>query len=345
MDRLNLVFLGCGNIAAAHSRRLAAFRAQVRCFYASRDAERAMAFERRFDGSGSFGSYRAALADGRMDAAFVTTPPASHLELTLEALRRGKHVIVEKPAFTRAADCDAVRSAQEEAGRRVLVAENYCYKPLLRVLREQLAAGAIGEPRFVQVNALKWQRGDGWRADPRQAGGGALLEGGIHWVDLVAHLGPHVAAVHGYRPGHGLGPERSMLVVVEYSGGAVGTLSHSWETPSPLRGLQLSRIRGTQGSIVFESNGLFVFVWGRRRRLILPGLSDVAGYRAMFRDFLPALRGEREALMTLDRAGEDLAFVEAAYRGGNHGSLYGIAHRLAVRRAHFDLGDVQGQPA
>ena len=345
MDRPNLVLLGCGAVTAAHSRRLMAFRDQVRSFYASRDAERAMAFERRFGGSGSFGSYEAALADGRMDVAFVATPPASHLELTLEALRHAKHVIVEKPAFTRAADCDAVRVAQAAAARRVLVAENYCYKPLLRVLREQLAAGVIGEPRFVQVSALKWQRGDGWRGDPRQAGGGALLEGGVHWVDLVAHLGPHVTAVHGYRPGPGPGPERSMLVVVEYADGAVGTLSHSWETPSPLLGLQLSRIRGTEGSIVFESNGLFVAVWGRRRRLILPGLADIAGYRAMFRDFLAALRGEREPLMTLDRAGEDLAFVEAAYRGGNHGSLDGLAHRPVLRRTYLHLGDVQGQPA
>lgn len=215
MARLNLVFLGCGSIAAAHSRRLVAFRDQVRCFYASRDAERAMAFERRFGGAGSFGSYRAALADGRMDVAFVTTPPASHLELTLDALRLGKHVIVEKPAFVRAADCKAAAAAQDAAGRRVLIAENYCYKPLLRVLREQLAAGVLGEPRFVQVSALKSQRGDGWRADPRLAGGGALFEGGVHWVDLVAHLGPRVAAVHGYRSGPGHGPERSMLVVVD----------------------------------------------------------------------------------------------------------------------------------
>lgn len=345
MDRLNLVFLGCGGIAAAHSRRLVAFRDQVRCFYASRDAERAMAFERRFGGAGSFGSYQAALADGRMDVAFVATPPASHLELTLASLRHAKHVIVEKPAFTCAADCDAVRLAQAAARRRVLVAENYCYKPLLRVVREQLAAGVIGEPRYVHVSALKWQRGDGWRADLSQAGGGALLEGGVHWVDLVAHLGPRVAAVHGYRAGPGYGPERSMLVVVEYTGGAIGTLSHSWETPSPLLGLQLSRIRGTEGSIVFESNGLFVAVWGRKRRFILPGLADIAGYRAMFRDFLGVLRGEREPLMTLDRASEDLAFVEAAYRGGNHGSLDGATRRTALRCAHLHVGDVQGQPA
>src|SRR5512143_890752 len=137
---LNLVFLGCGAITAVHGRTLAALGEGVRCFYASRDQGKAMAFERRLHGSGSFGSYAAALADGRMDVAFVATPPATHLELVLEALARGKDVIVEKPAFTRVAEYEAALEAQARSGRLVLVAENYCYKPLARVLQGLLGS-------------------------------------------------------------------------------------------------------------------------------------------------------------------------------------------------------------
>lgn len=312
--RVNLSFLGCGQVAAAHSRTLARFRDRVRCFYASRDAEKAMAFEKRFGGSGSFASYDAALADGRIDAVLVATPPHLHFELALEALRQGKDVIVEKPAFTRLADFDRIAAAQTAAGRRVFVAENYCYKPLARVLRETLASGAIGEVRFVHVSALKRQATAGWRSDPAPAHG-ALFEGGIHWIDLLAHLGPPLRSVRGFRPGGGAGPERSMLVVIEYADGAVGTLAHSWELPSAMRGLQLSRIRGTGGSILFESHGLFVLVSGRRPRLILPGLRDVAGYGAMFRDFFEALATGRPPVMTLERARRDLELVAAAYEG------------------------------
>jgi predicted dehydrogenase len=343
--RLNLVFLGCGTITAAHGRTLAALGADVRCFYASRDATKAMAFERRLRGAGSFGSYGAALADGRMDVAFVATPPATHLELVLEALDRGKDVIVEKPAFTRVADYERVARARERSGRRVLVAENYCYKPLAAVLRRLLSWGVVGQTLLVQINALKEQVATGWRTDPARAGGGALLEGGIHWVDLMAHLGPAVRRVRGYRSCPEAGPERTMLVVAEYDDGSIGTLAHSWETPSLLHGLQLSRIRGREGSILFESNGLFVLVSGRTRRLILPGFRDVAGYRAMFRDFVRALRGEGAPLMTLDRAREDAEIVEAAYGGGTHGPRDCRSHRPARGGAHLDLGDVQGQPA
>jgi predicted dehydrogenase len=313
--RLNLSFLGCGEVTAAHSRRLARFRDRVRCFYASRDAEKAMAFERRFGGGGSFASYDAALADGRIDAVFVATPPATHFELAREALGQGKDVIVEKPAFTCAADFDRIDAAQAKAGRRVFVAENYCYKPLARVLRDTLASGAIGEVRFLQVNALKRQTTAGWRNDPGRAHG-ALFEGGTHWIDLMAHLGPPLRSVRGFRPGDGRGPERSMLVVVEYADGAVGALAHSWEVPSPMRGLRLSRIHGTAGSIVFESNGLFVLVYGRCRRVLLPGWRDVAGYDAMFRDFFEALATGRPPVMTLERARRDLELVAAAYGDG-----------------------------
>jgi predicted dehydrogenase len=100
-------------------------------------------------------------------------------------------------------------------------------------------------------------------------------------------------------------------VVLKYEG-ALGTLLHSWEIGSPLRGLRVSRIYGTAGSIAFESNGLFVAVHGRRTRLLFPGLHDIAGYRAMFQDFLQALATGCEPVMTLARARRDTELVASA---------------------------------
>ena len=312
---VNLAFLGCGAITRKHSRTLARFGREVRRFYASRDAEVAAGFATRYGGAGSFGSYASAIADPQIDVVLVATPPDSHLDLTLAALRGGKHVIVEKPAFLRSADFALVRAEEARSECRVMVAENYCYKPLARVLRGVLASGVLGEVRLVQIDAVKHQAATGWRGDTSRMGGGALFEGGVHWIDLLANLGLRIEAVHGFRPGDWQGCERSMLVVAEYEEGATGTLAHSWEVPSPLRGLRMSHIYGTRGSVAFESNGLFVLVTGSRPRLILPGFADISGYRAMFRDFLDALREGREPVMTLARAERDLELVEAAYHG------------------------------
>jgi len=311
---VNLAFLGCGAITRTHSRTLAGLQSQVRCFYASRDMTRAAGLTRRFRGAGAFGSYGAALVDQRIDAVLIATPPDSHLELTLRALDHGKDVIVEKPAFLRAADFDLVREAEARHGRRVLVAENYCYKPLARALQRIVHSGVLGEIRLVHLDAVKHQRPGGWRGDPRVAGGGALFEGGVHWIDLLANLGLRVEVVHGFRPGDWRGTERSMVVVVEYEEGAVGTLAHSWEVPTRLRGLRMSHIYGTKGSAAFESNGLFIRVSGEHSQLLLPGFRDINGYRAMFRDFLAALRTGREPLMSLARAQRGIELIEAAYR-------------------------------
>ena len=310
---LNLVFLGCGSIARQHALRLRSLGG-VRCGFASRDGQRAAEFSQRLGGISSYGAYESALLDESVDAVAITTPTAQHLPLTLSALEAGKHVIVEKPGFLRSADVDLVEAATAESGCRVLVAENYAYKPLRRVLRDVITSGEIGEVRYLAVNALKLQRSGGWRDDESLSGGGALFEGGIHWMHLMADLGLTIESVHGFRPDGAGGIERSMLVVVQYEQGAVGTLHHAWDTASLFRGLRLSRIYGTRGSVTFESNGLFVAVRTSGVRVILSKLRDIAGYRAMFADFIGCLRENREPQMTLAHARRDLELVEAAYQ-------------------------------
>ncbi len=311
--RVAFAFLGCGNITKRHSTRLRAYR-EVQRFHASRDASRAEAMNREVSGDGAFSSYEGAIADSRVTCAVVATPPSTHLDLTLAALAAGKDVVVEKPAFLHSRDVDTVEAAAIAAGRMVLVAENYHYKPLAVMLREVVESGDLGVVRFVHVNALKKQDSPGWRADTSLAGGGALFEGGIHWVHLMANIGLRVANVRGYRPGANPGDvERSMLAVFDYTCGAVGTLSHSWEIAAPLGGVRSSAIFGTEGAVHFESNGLMVRVRGRKSRTRTPGLRDFLGFGAMWRDFVEALAERRSAEMTLGHAKEDLEIVERAY--------------------------------
>ena len=311
---IHLAFLGCGFATRLHSKTLKSLKADVRCFYASRDQQKAMVFNHEFNGNGHFASYDAAIHDARIDVVLVATPPVSHLELTLQALRAGKHVIVEKPPFLQATDFATIRQVQKETGRRVFVAENYFYKPLAFKLRELINKEIIGEILFVQINAIKLQKTGNWRDDTQLSGGGALFEGGIHWVNFIANLGMPVKSVRGFRPGKRDGVEKSMLVAVEYESGAVGSLSYSWEVPMLLQGVQLSRIYGRKGVITFESNGVFVLVNGVRKKVIFPGLGDIAGYKGMFRDFLHVLQTGEEPAMNLAVAQKDLQLLETIYQ-------------------------------
>lgn len=309
-----MVFLGCGNVTARHSRLLRKKR-DVRLYYASRSPEKAKQYAARFKGAGYFGDYESALQSREVDVVFVATPPDSHLNLTLQAVRSGKHVIVEKPPFFKSNDFDLVAGEMARHGVQVLVAENYFYKPLRRKLSEILRSGVIGEIRFLYFNAAKTQKTADWRDDMALAGGGALFEGGIHWVNFITNLGLSVESVAGYRPGSAnvKSPERSMQVVMKFADGPVGTLLYSWEISALINGLRLSRIYGTAGSITFESNGIFIFVRGKKWRFILPGFSDIGGFNAMFEDFFRALRHGEPPTFHLDLAKRDVEIIEMVY--------------------------------
>jgi predicted dehydrogenase len=277
----------------------------------------------RFGGSGHFGSYAAALDRPDIDAVIIGLPPSLHLEWTLAALAAGKHVIVEKPPFLRSADFAAVEAAARRAGRQALVAENYFYKPLARALRRTIAAGDLGHVLFVQLNALKRQRTADWRDDGRLAGGGALFEGGIHWISLLASIGltpVRVSAAFPAPGGRALSDpalrgsiERSALVTMEYAEGGVATLAYSWDLPGLINGLRISRAYGTRGVLRFESNGLFMLQTGGRTRLAFPGVRDLAGYRAMMADFVRSIEENRPPKYDLSLARRDLQLVEQAY--------------------------------
>lgn len=314
---VRLSFLGCGAVTARHSRLLKNFR-DVSLSFASRSSEKAEEFRKKFKGAAAFGSYDAAIGSPETDVIFIATPPDSHLELTLKAVRAGKHVMVEKPPFFKSTDFDLVEAERRKTGVQVMVAENYFYKPLLQRLKKLLASDVIGEPKFLFFNATKTQKTAGWRNEANLAGGGALFEGGIHWINFISNLGLQIEQVTGFQPGIAgnkeATPERSMQVVVKYADGPVGTLLYSWEINALLNGLRISRIYGTKGSVTFESNGVFIFVRGRKWKFILPGFADIGGARAMFTDFFLALRKGEEPAFNLSLAKRDVELIEKAYQ-------------------------------
>ena len=317
---VHLAFLGCGFITGVHSRHLRRMRDAVACSYASRDRAKAEACRRRYRGAGSYGSYAAAIEDPRVDAVVVAVPPRFHLDLALQALSAGKHVLVEKPAFLRMEDYRRVQAARDLAGRVVLVGENDHYKPLAVCLRRLLGRGVIGDLVLAHFTSVveRLKPADDWRNDEGMAGGDAFFEEGIHWLHLANSLGPAITAAAGFAPAPSRrGPDRrakSMLAAFRYANGAAGALFYSREVPSLLRGVRVSKLFGRDGVITFESNGGFVLVRGRGLpRLLFPGVRDIRGYRAMYRDFVGAIRSGRPPEMSLEAAMDDQRIMDQIY--------------------------------
>lgn len=318
MEKINLCLLGCGEIAKMHSRVARSLRSQVNLLYASRDVAKAQAYNRRFKGVGAFGSYEEACASEQVDAVFICTPHAHHVEHARLAAAHRKPMLIEKPVTRSLAELDELEAVVEEASVLCMVAENYLFKPLTRKLRTILDNGDIGEVMFVELNRINRSKTRGWRADAEMMGGGALLEGGVHWINLLVSLGGEVERVIAAKPDATVAPtapfEDSLQVLCKFRNGGVGRLLHSWNILNRIGGLSLSKIYGTAGNIHFESNGLFVLLLGKRKRFYLPGLLDLMGFRAMLSHFLACVRDGSTPAMSLSVARRDLALVEAAYR-------------------------------
>lgn len=312
---IGLCFLGCGNITQKHVKHAKKCPEKIQISFASRTQEKASAYQKKYNGAHAYSSYDAAIESATEQVIMINTPPNAHFDLTKKALDAGKHVIVEKPPFFKASDFDILGNLAEEKGLQLMVAENYYYKPLRSTLENLLKEQVIGDPLFMIINATKTQASkNDWRDDPKLTGFGALFEGGIHWINFINNLGLTITNINGFLPKQKEYLEKSMQVVAKTKEGVVINLLYSWEVDTIAKGLRLSRIFGRKGSITFETNGVFVWVRGKKKRLKFPSLPNITGSQSMFNDFMNALKHGTAPAFNWRMAQSDLALVEAVYK-------------------------------
>lgn len=301
-----IAIVGCGRIARVHAGNLAP---HARLAFTSRSPESAHRLARRFSGE-TLASFDEALVRADIAAVAICSPLEHHAAQTVAALEAGKVVLVEKPMAQSRAEVEEIGRAF--AGRPpglLTIAENYLYKPSLRLLRAWLPE--VGPLRRVRVSKLTRQQPSDWRTRH-----GALLEGGIHLVALLGALvGEEPGVVRAAFPG-GADPERRALVDLEYPSGVRGEIRYAWDAPSLPGGiLQHSVIEGERGRIVFESNGLYLACRADGvLRFRCGPLSDLMGFRALARGFLQSVKNpERSPRSDFATARRDLDVVYSAY--------------------------------
>lgn len=227
----------------------------------------------------AYGSYEALLADPRIGVVHNTTPSYLHLEVSLAALRAGKHVISDKPLALTSADGAQLRDAAELAGVVNVVTFNYRGNPLVQQMRQMVADGDAGEPIYLHGQYLQDWMADphvySWRMDPAKGGkSSALADIGSHWCDLVEHVsGLRIEAVLA---------DLVTAVKTRYSSGASKEAfskgGGSEGTPVPMQAEDLGSVllrfsNGARGSLKVgqvlpgHKNNLQLEINGRKRSL------------------------------------------------------------------------------
>ena len=153
---------------------------------ASRDAEKAATFGARFGAAQTYGSYADLIADEAVEAVYIATPHPFHAQLALDALRGGKHVVVEKPAGLIAGEVVALTDAARQEGRFFMEAMMYRCHPQIARLAELIQSGAIGD-----VLEIDTTFGFGASFNPTSRlfdpalAGGSILDVGLYPVSLA----------------------------------------------------------------------------------------------------------------------------------------------------------------
>jgi len=272
--KVSICFIGCGSIAAVHANHIKKRSRQFDLCFASRDLTKAKRYSERFGGKEAFGSYGEAAESERVNVFFICTPPGDHFSSLRIAAESGKDIIVEKPAARTVKEIDSMIELVQRNAVRCMVAENYQFKPSLLKISNLLASGIIGEPFHIDLKKSVLQEVEGWRGSPDLLGGGALLEGGVHWIRAMTMLGGEVenlsASSPDYEEKNNTLFETTVTLSLKFKGKLTGKLFHSWSTKTKTKGLSMSRIYGSDGIIHFESNGIFILVRGKKSRLYFP---------------------------------------------------------------------------
>ena len=308
-----LVVLGCGWIARRHA--AAARRLRLPLIFASRDVARARAYAREFGGVGAYGGYAEALGDPRARAALVCTPHDRHLDDVLQALAAGRHVLVEKPLARTLEEADRMIEAAARAGRVLMTAENFRFMPAFRWVRRALDAGTLGDPREVHLVARAWRRHTGWRLTPG-AGGGALIDTGIHYVHALRWWGGEVRRVFALRPPQTIADmagEDAVDLLAECESGVIGFLANSLGAHGLPR-FQWSSVTGTRATCFVDNRGRLALVRGMGGLRLRLFRRDTRGHEAMLRAFDDAMTTGRATETDGTEGRRDLAVVLAAYR-------------------------------
>jgi predicted dehydrogenase len=140
-----------------------------------------------------YGHYSELLRDPAINVVHNTTPNYLHYEVTLAALRAGKHVISDKPLATDSSQSRELVEAASASGLANVVTFNYRGNPVVQHARALIAQGELGAPVFIHGHYLQDWMTDAnvysWRSDPKRGGvSSALADIGSHWCDLAEHV-------------------------------------------------------------------------------------------------------------------------------------------------------------
>jgi predicted dehydrogenase len=332
----HVALIGAGNISGTHARAAAAVPDVVVAAVYGANPEKTAQLAATY-GARAYESLEACLAHRPLDGVIIGSPSGLHAAQGIAAAERGLHVLVEKPIDVTLERADALIAAADRADVRLGVLFQDRAQPPFVALRQALASGRLGRPLLASAR-VPWYRPpeyysrSKWRGTWALDGGGALMNQGIHTVDLLHWLIGPVRRVSARTATlrHQIEVEDTVMAVLECASGALATYEATTAAyPGYPRRLELST---TEGTVVVENSDVIAVdgVDGAGDLLSRapsstnaaessPVVDDVRGHRRPIEDFVDAVRVGRAPACDGREARHSLALALAMYESARAG--------------------------
>ncbi|HIE14919.1 TPA: Gfo/Idh/MocA family oxidoreductase [Candidatus Bathyarchaeota archaeon] len=292
IDPIGIAVIGCGNIARAHLNALMQLSYFKLIATVDIYAEKAKEYAEEYNAEKFYTSYVDALEDPDVEAVSICLPHSLHAQVAVEAAKREKHVLTEKPMAISLGDAVKMVSIAERKGVTLMVEQTLRFRECNAQVRKIIMDGVIGKPCHVIRRRLGYSKSAQvtWANKPNIAGGWVLYGFGSHEVDIALwHLGGRAWKVYaqGSINNSYWNDYDEVSVHMELKDGVIVTvhmslncLQHCWD----------SIIIGTKGSIMVRE-AIDVTV---NKKVISTPLKPSEGIMAALKEFASAIREERE---------------------------------------------------
>jgi UDP-N-acetyl-2-amino-2-deoxyglucuronate dehydrogenase len=322
--------IGGGNISDTHARAARAIPdVEISAIYGT-NADKIGRLCHEHGGT-AYQDFDAFLKHRPMDLVIIGSPSGLHAEQGIAAARQGLHVLTEKPIEISTARADALIKAAKETGVQLGVIFQDRMKPHIRQLKSWIEQGLLGRLLFVDAR-VKWYRppeyyaNSHWRGTLALDGGGALINQGVHTIDLLLWLLGDVVRVQARTATllHKIEAEDTAVATLEFANGALGVFHATTAAyPGYPRRVEIS---GTEGTVILEHDRIIAADLRHTPAAVIESaapdenksassaaVSDFRGHQAVLEDFLAAIQNKRPSACDGIEGRRSIALVESIY--------------------------------
>lgn len=327
-SKLRIGIVGCGQIGRWH---LDSYKRDHRVevvAVADTDLERAAGFAREVNAK-AYSSHKAMILNETLHGASVCTVPSTHLEVAMDLLGAGIHVLCEKPLATSVAEAEQLMRRAETKGLQLVTAFKFRFHEEVLGAKELIDTGRLGKVvNFRLMFAGPVETGGSWRGQKQLSGGGVIMDNGPHAVDLIHHLFGDIEAlsVDG-RNGRETEVEESARLTVRMRDGTLGVVDLGWSiaVPSP----RYLEIYGSEGTAFLDTAGLSYRLKTWNEWKSVPNKLDArASFARQITHFVDTILGVSPGAFGNGEGLRSQIIIEAAYASLEQGAKVSLPEKV-----------------